>query len=110
MEYALRLGETAADADDGGQVIARAFESEVYGARVVPDRTHEMVRAEWPAVRWALIRRSLIRLIGIKPRPPLRVALANPVERPLYSRTTNNEVSDVQDQVSPREAGANANA
>lgn len=110
VEYALRLGETAADADDGGQVIARAFESEVYGARVVPDRTHEMVRAEWPAVRWALIRRSLIRLIGIKPRPPLRVALANPVERPLYSRTTNNEVSDVQDQVSPREAGANANA
>ena len=110
VEYALRLGETAADADDGGQVIARAFESEVYGARVVPDRTHEMVRAEWPAVRWALIRRSLIRLIGIKPRPPLRVALANPVERPLYSRTTNNEVSDVHDQVSPREAGANANA
>jgi hypothetical protein len=51
-----------------------------------------------------------MRLIGIKPRPPLRVALANPVERPLYSRTTNNEVSDVQDQVSPREAGANANA
>jgi len=110
VEYALRLGEAAADADDGGQVIARAFESEVYGARVVPDRTHEMVRAEWPAVRWALIRRSLIRLIGIKPRPPLRVALANPVERPLYSRTTNNEVSDVHDQVSPREAGANANA
>jgi transglutaminase-like putative cysteine protease len=110
MEYALRLGETAADADEGGQVIAKAFELEVYGAHAVPDQVHEMVQSEWPAVRWALIRRSLLRLIGIKPRPPLRVALANPVERPLYSRMTSTEVSNGQDQVSSGEAGANAGA
>lgn len=110
VEYALRLGGTAADADEGGQVIAKAFELEVYGARTVPDQVHEMVQDEWPVVRWALIRRSLLRLIGIKPRPPLRVALANPVERPLYSRTTSDEESDDPDRVMSGEAGANAGA
>jgi len=105
MEYALRLGETAADADEGGQVIAKAFEREVYSARVVPDPVHEMVQDEWPAVRWALIRRSLLRLIGIKSRPPFRVALANPAERPLYSRITS---TDDPDQVTSGEAGASA--
>ena len=110
VEYALRLGETAADADEGGQTIAKAFQLEVYSAQEVPDQVHEMVQDEWPAVRWALIRRSLLHLIGVKPRPPLRVALANPVARPLYSRTTNTETSDDQDQVSSEVAGANAGA
>ena len=100
MEYALRLGGTAADADEGGQVIAKAFALEVYSAGEVPDQVHQMVRDEWPAVRLALIRRSLLRLIGVKPRPPLRVALANPVKQPLYSRTTSTEASGGQDQVS----------
>ncbi|MBU80296.1 MAG: hypothetical protein CL724_02265 [Chloroflexi bacterium] len=91
MEYALRLGETARDADEGGQVIARAFEYETYGRSELPGTIHDGVRYEWPAVRWALVRRSLLRLIGVESRPPLRVALANPVERPLYSRLTTPE-------------------
>ena len=100
MEYALRLGGTAADADEGGQVIAKAFALEVYSAGEVPDQVHQMVQDEWPAVRLALIRRSLLRLIGVKPRPPLRVALANPVKQPLYSRRTSTEAFGGQDQVS----------
>ena len=93
-EYALRLGETARDADEGAQAIARAFEFEAYSGREVPEAAHEGVREEWPAVRWALIRRALLRLIGAKPRPPLRVALANPVARPLYSRIASVEEED----------------
>ncbi|MBT4072264.1 MAG: transglutaminase domain-containing protein [Chloroflexi bacterium] len=85
-EYALRLGETARDADEGAQDIARAFELETYSGREIPEAIHEAVREEWPSVRWALIRRALLRLIGVKPKPPLRIALANPIERPLYSR------------------------
>ena len=91
MEYALRLGESARDADEGAQVIAKAFELEAYGGREVPEEVHEEVRSEWPAVRWALVRRSLLRLIRVRPRPPLRVVMAEPVERPLYSRLTASE-------------------
>ena len=110
VEYALRLGGTAADADEGGQVIAKAFELEVYSAREVPDRVHQIVQDEWPVVRWALIRRSLLRLIGVKPRSPLRAAPVNPVKRPLYSRTTSTKASGGQDQASSEVAGDNVDA
>lgn len=95
-EYALRLGETARDADEGAQAIARAFELEAYGGREVPEAVHEGVRGEWPAVRWALVRRSLLRLIGVKPRPPLRVIMDRPVQRPLYSSlaTADTDISN----------------
>jgi transglutaminase-like putative cysteine protease len=95
-EYALRLGEIARDADDGAQAIATAFEIETYGGREVPEAVHEGAKDEWPTVRWALLRRSLLRLIGVKPRPPLRVMMANPVQRPLYSSlaAAEMEISD----------------
>jgi len=86
MEFALRLGETARDADEGGQAIARAHEMEVYSGRAVPEDVTEAAMSEWSTVRWALVRRALVRPFGVKPRPPLRVTLAEPVERPLYSR------------------------
>ena len=91
MEYALRLGESARDADEGAQAIARAFELEAYGGRPVPEAVHEAVRSEWPAVRWALVRRSLLRLVHVRPRPPLRVVMAEPMERPLYSSLKSTE-------------------
>ena len=86
MEYALRIGESARDADEGAQIIANAYDRESYSGREIPEDVHDMVRSEWPAVRWALVRRSLLRLIRVKPRPPLRAVTAESVERPLYFR------------------------
>jgi hypothetical protein len=112
VEYALRLGETARDADEGGQAIARAFELEAYSGREVPEVVHNAVQEEWPTVRWALIRRSLLRLVGVKTRPPLRVLMAMPVERPLYSGYTAplNEQADEQDSEHESKPGAQSGA
>lgn len=75
-EYAVRLGDNTKNACDGAQLIARAYEFEVYSGRETPEMVLQNVHHVWPLVRWALIRRALLRLIGIKGRHPFRVSSA----------------------------------